>query len=517
MSNNANSDNDLGLDSSTDSSIDSKSDQYHDSSADLLTDQPCIPDCTGRMCGPDPACGTLCGNCTGTEICDTQGLCVPSPSWALAPSGTLPTKGNDIAQDNNGNTYVTGLIDGYVQGTSTFGSTSFSPIGSANVFVTKVLPSGQFDWTLSFGPPIMLQLPPTTHEGKGIAVDTSGNVYITGYFEEQVVFGNINLVTKGQQDVFVAKILPTGQIDWAISVGGEKSDKAYSITLDTVGNAYVTGEFSGQATFGNTTLSSEGSADVFVAKVLSSGQTDWAISAGGGNSDKAYSIALDNTGNAYISGEFWEQPTFGTTTLSSEGNGDIFVAKVLPTGQFDWTISAGGTYWDKGNSIAVETSGNVYVTGEFGDEATFGAITLSSKGNWDMFVAKVLPSGQFDWALSAGETSEDKGKDIALDNSGNIYVTGHFHDKEQVTFGTTTLTSQGNWDVFVAKVLPTGQFDWAIPAGGTTADDGIGIALDADSNMYVTGNFGEPAAFGSTTLSGVGWTNTVFVWKEPQP
>ncbi|MFH1131869.1 MAG: SBBP repeat-containing protein, partial [Pseudomonadota bacterium] len=181
---------------------------------------------------------------------------------------------------------------------------------------------------------------------------------------------------------------------------------------------------------------------------------------------------------------------------------------------FDWVLSAGGSHLDAGYSIAMDTNNNAYVTGFFQDQATFGTPRLTSKGYEDIFIAKVLPSGQFDWAISTGESSTDYGYGIAVDTSNNAYVTGFFTN--QATFGSTTLTSKGYRDMFMAKVLSSGQFDWAVSAGGSKEDHGRSIAIDAGNNAYVTGDFKDQVTFDSTTLASKGSTD-VFIWKIPLP
>ena len=178
----------------------------------------------------------------------------------------------------------------------------------------------------------------------------------------------------------------------------------------------------------------------------------WAKQAGGISGDKGYSIAVDAYGNSYITGYFRESATFGTTTLtsSSDYGSDIFVAKMDINGNWLWAKQAMGTYSNYGNDIAVDANGNSYVTGYFWGNATFGTTTLTSSGQYDIFVAKMDSNGNWLWAKQAGGTSYDDGYSIAVDDNGNSYVTGYF--KSNATFGTTTLTSGGIYDIFVAKI-----------------------------------------------------------------
>ncbi|MDY0112281.1 MAG: SBBP repeat-containing protein, partial [Candidatus Syntrophosphaera sp.] len=148
-----------------------------------------------------------------------------------------------------------------------------------------------------------------------------------------------------------------------------------------------------------------------------------------------------------------------------------------------WAKQAGGTYSDEGNGIAIDSSGNSYVTGRFQGTATFGTTTLTTTGSSeiaDIFVAKLDSSGNWLWATKAGGNDRDYGYDIATDFSGNSYVTGYFNGT--ASFGGTTLTSSGQEDIFVAKLDSSGNWLWAKKAGGTCSESGLSIATDSSGN-----------------------------------
>ncbi len=323
---------------------------------------------------------------------------------------------------------------------------------------------------------------------------------------------------------------------WAKRAGGTSSDSGAGIALDGAGNSYVTGAFIGSATFGpgetnETTLTSAGDDDIFVAKYDASGDLVWAKRAGGTGFDAGIGIAVDGSGNSYVTGFFQGSATFGPgetneTTLTSAGISDIFVAKYDASGDLVWAKRAGGTSRDSGEGIAVDGSGHSYVTGYFEDSATFGPgetneTTLAGAGDRDIFVAKYDASGDLVWAKRAGGTSFDGGgQGIAVDGAGNSYITGRFQGSAAFSAGETnetTLTSAGISDIFVAKYDASGDLLWANRAGGTSTDFGSGIAADGAGNSYVTGGFADSATFGpgetnETTLTGAGG-NDIFVAK----
>jgi Beta-propeller repeat len=355
----------------------------------------------------------------------------------------------------------------------------------------------------------------STENGFDIALDGSGNVYITGYYYGTATFGSTTLTSAGNAEIFVAKYSSAGALLWVQSAGGTSSDVGVSIALDATGNAYITGYFTGTATFGtNSVTSVGGSFDIFVAKYNSAGALQWVQSAGGTSTDVGSSIALDGTGNAYITGYYGGTATFGATSKTTAGGSDIFVAKYSSAGALQWVQSAGGTSTDIGNSLALDATGNAYITGNYSGTATFGATSITSAaGSQDIFVAKYDPLGvSWTWVQSAGGPIYEEGNSIALDASGNAYITGQYNGT--ATFGVTSITSAGFEDIFVAKYNSSGALQWVKSAGGGTSTEiGVSIALDATGNAYITGNYHGTATFGATSITSAGGLQDVFVAK----
>ena len=424
--------------------------------------------------------------------------------WAKQAGGTYWDEGCDIAIDSSGNSYVTG----YFYGTASFGSTTLTSSGDIDIFVAKLDSSGNWLWVKQAGGT-------SDDYGLGIATDSSGNSYVTGYFRGTASFGNTTLTSNGQDDIFVAKLDSNGNWLWAKKAGGTDWDKGISIATDFSGNSYVTGYFYGTASFGDINLTSSESYDIFVAKLDSSGNWLWAKKAGGTDYDYGFGIAIDSSGNSYVTGYFRGTASFGNTTLTSSGQDDIFVAKLDSNGNWLWAKKAGGTNNDEGRSIAIDSSGNSYVTGYFYSvTASFGSITLTSSGSYDIFVAKLDSSGNWLWVKQAGGNYWDMGYSIAIDSSGNSYVTGYFEGT--ASFGTTELTSSGDYDIFVAKLDSIGNWLGAKKAGGTLWDWSNGIATDSSGNTYLTGYFSGTASFGGINLTSSGGED-IFVAKAYIP
>jgi hypothetical protein len=369
---------------------------------------------------------------------------------------------------------------------------------------------------------------------QSIAVDASGNVYTTGYFYGTADFDpgakTVNLTSAGSIDIFVQKLDVHGNFIWVKQIGARDFDGGQSIALDTSGNVYTLGYFEGTVDFdpgvGTANLTSAGSYDIFVQKLDPNGNFLWAKQLGGINYDQGLSIVTDVSNNVYTTGMFSGTADFdpgaGTANLTSAGDYDIFIQKLDANGDFIWVKQMGGTGWDTGNSIAVDTSGNVYTTGYFYGTADFdpgaGTTNLTSAGSTDIFIQKLDANGDFLWAKQMGETSGDEGQSITVDAFGDIYTTGYFSETADFDpgAGTINLTSAGSTDIFIQKLNTNGDFLWAKQMGGTSSDFGFSIALDTSANVYITGSFEGTANFDSgagTAMLTSGGTSNIFIQK----
>ena len=353
----------------------------------------------------------------------------------------------------------------------------------------------------------------------GIAVDTAGNAYVTGYTSSTessfpVTVGPDLTHNGGYDDAFVAKVNAAGTaLVYAGYIGGSGSDSGYGIAVDAMGNAYVTGSTdSSEATFPVTVgpvRTYNGSTDAFVAKVNVAGTAlVYAGYIGGSSGEIGSGIAVDWEGNAYVTG--WtgsKEDTFPVTVgpnltfhdpgkFALAGFDDAFVAKVNAAGTaLLYAGYIGGSLDDFGTAIAVDSVGNAYVTGyTYSTEASFPVTIgpdLTYNGASDAFVAKVNAAGTgLVYAGYIGGSGDDVGMGIAVDAAGNAYVTGGTNSTE-ATFPVAVgpdLTYNGNGDAFVVKLNSTGTaFLYAGYIGGSGGDAGFAIALDRVGNAYITG------------------------------
>ncbi|GEM_PF-1625519 len=336
---------------------------------------------------------------------------------------------------------------------------------------------------------------------QSIAVDGSGNVYVTGV-TDSVNFPTDNgfdTSNSGFRDAFVTKISSDGStILWSAYLGGSGgSDQGYGIAVDGTGNVYVagvtdSGDFPGLGGF-DTTLG--GGQDGFVAKILSDGSgIAWSNFLGGIGNDEARDIALDASGNIYVTGitQSGDFPAVNGFDASLGGAQDAFVTKIANDGTaIIWSSYLGGTSYEEGIGLAVGGDSSVYVTGNTmsGDFSTNGGFQTSYGGGQDGFVTKVSPAGNsLAWSSYLGGGSADYGEGVAVDGAGNAYVTGYTQSGDFPSSGGFDATLGGSQDAFITKVAAAGSsLAWSSYLGGSGSEKGRDLALDGSGNIFLTG------------------------------
>ncbi len=341
------------------------------------------------------------------------------------------------------------------------------------------------------------------NRGYGVAADPSGNVFVTGYYASNAVFSTTILTNAGSDEAFLAKYDGAGSLLWANRIGGSGSDIGYSVATDSNGNCYAVGTFAGTASFGSSNLTALGAKDVFIAKYDPTGNCVWVTQAGG-NSATPHRVVAKGT-NIYVAGEFVGSFGLGGTTFNSAGQEDVFLAKFTSDGALLWTRQVGGNFSEQVGGLAVDDAGNAFITGWFTTYTLIvGGFTLQRtfSGASDFFLVKYDAIGNVVWAKREGGDGYDRGKAVALDAVGNIYVAGSF--QATTIFGGQSLTSSGDYDVFIAKYGSAGNLVWIRQSGGTGSDEPYDIGLDGNGNIYVAGQFQGTANFQGTFISSAG-------------
>jgi hypothetical protein len=407
--------------------------------------------------------------------------------------------GQSIAVDKSGNAYVAGQTN----------STNFptmNPLqpgngGGYDAFVAKLNPSGSaLVYSTYLGGS-------ADDGGLGIAVDSSGRAYVTGYTNSTnfPTMNPLQAANGGSADVFVTELNPSGSaLVYSTYLGGSEIDMGFAIAVDSSGNAYVTG-FTYSTNF-PTLLplqpTNAGSSDAFVTKLNPSGSAlVYSTYLGGSSVDHGSGIAVDSSGDAYVAGNTQStdfpitngafQPTFG-------GAFDAFVAKLNSTGSaVVYSTYLGGSSYDYGSGIALDNSGDAYVTGttcSTNFPTTAGAFQPTYGGgacqSGDAFVAQLNPAGSaLVYSTYLGGSADDGGLGIAVDSSGNAYVTGFTYSTNFPTLLPLQPTNAGSSDAFVTKLNPSGSaLVYSTYLGGSVDDQGDGIAVDSSGDAYVAGS-----------------------------
>lgn len=270
---------------------------------------------------------------------------------------------------------------------------------------------------------------------------------------------------------------------WSWIAGSGSADYIRDVTLDSAGNAYIQGTLQSSFIMGSVTVNKQGMADLYVAKISPLGTPLWAVNFPSSWSIWGHGIALGPTGSIYVTGKFFKTATFGSTKLTAttggSADGDLFVAKLSPSGVPLWAVKAGGNKYDISRGIAVDQAGNAYITGTFAGSGSFGSHKVSSNSDdHDLFVAKLSSLGTWQWVQTAGAKPADEGRGVSLDVAGNIYVTGVISG--QVTLGGVTLKPPCAPAMLVAKLAPDGKVLWAKTNSGaasqSTAPTGLTVS-----------------------------------------
>jgi hypothetical protein len=354
-------------------------------------------------------------------------------------------------------------MSGYLAGTYiVFDTVTLLNGGHFAAFITKYDAGGNVLWARA-GWTQPSAFGPTTTEMSGVVADSSGNLYGTGSFESSTLtLGSHVLHNKGDFDLFLVKYDPDGNVLWAKSAGGTRSDFSVSVARDRSGNILTAGYYSSPVLIlGTDTLKcpEPSSSNTLLVKYDTTGKILWARSGGTTGIQRGEAVATDTSGNVYMTGVF-ESPTiiFGSDTLTNASDEfDIFLVKYDAGGNVLWARSAGSTSWDNATSVAVDASGNPYVTGSFeSSRLIIGADTLYNPGVTSIFLAKYDYNGNVLWAKSAGFSLNDAAASVAADRSGNVFITGSFSSPKLI-FGADTLINTnydimyGYCDMFLAK------------------------------------------------------------------
>jgi Fibronectin type III domain len=389
---------------------------------------------------------------------------------------------NGVSSDAAGNAYATGIISN----PGLFDDLTI-PCFVSDVFLTKYDTSGNIAWVNVGGGELLDQANDVATDANGNSY-VVGAIQ-TNSLHPTARFGGITLTGNGDYDWLIVKYDTLGDVVWAKNYGSAQGDIAHGVVLDMSGNVYVCGFFSGTMTVEGVTVTTRGLFDVFLAKYDANGILLWLKSAGGTGSDIAHGIVVDSQGNAGVTGEFQGTATFGTHSVKASGLGDAFIAKYDAAGNNLWVHKGGSTtsfVGDPAKAIAVDASNSFYITGDYTGTATFDGLSVPNTGTsgTDIFVAKYDTNGAIQWLHHAGGPVSDKGYSIGVDLAGSSWVSGFAGSGPGVVFDTIALPPLGNEYIFLAKYDPTGAVQYVKQYAAGIGQD---IRVLNSGSLYLNG------------------------------
>ena len=376
-------------------------------------------------------------------------LCKLSPTkeaiWSLglANAGSIQS----VAVDAQGDVIFTG----YFYATVNFGGGAVSSVGGFDIFVVKYSSEGRFVWAKRFGSSNAAEWA-GEEAGLGIAVDSKGNIGVSGGYFGGADFGTQILGRVGVKEGFLLMLNPQGTLLWVNTIS---NSTPASVAFDPQDNLLVGGNFSGSVNMGGSTLTSAGSFDIFLAKFTPTGRHLWSKRTGGFSYDTINALTVDSAGDVVATGTYRLQANFDGLVYAGLGSEDVFVGKFDgATGAQRWIKTFGSEYSEYGYGVATDAARNITVVGRFGGPIDFGGGLVTGAPGNNVFVVKLSPGGSHIWSKAIGSGREDA-RGVVTDARNHIHIAGRF--SFTVDFGGGRVTSTGGTvypDIFLLELEP---------------------------------------------------------------
>ena len=422
---------------------------------------------------------------------DSQATATGNHLWSASFGDGSSQTATSVDIDNGGNAVVTGGMSG----TADFGGGPLTSGGDSDIYVAKFDAAGSHLWSKHFGDA-------ASQSGLSVATDSANNVVLAGFFRGTADFGG-GVLSAGPSngDVFVAKFDQDGNHLWSKRFGDSGDQSGIDVATDASGNVLIGGAFMGQIDFGGGPLASAGNTDAFLAKLDAAGNHVWSKRFGDGAQQLPADLAVNSSGEPTLTGTFQGSVNFGGGVLSTAGSEDIFVATFNAAGVHAWSARYGDTNIDRSRAVATTASGDIVITGAISDDLDFGGGALLGT-NDDVFVAAFDAAGAHLWSKRFPGSATDQGEGIAVDSGGNVLLTGQFSGN--INFGGGLLTSAGVNDVFAATLDSSGNHVWSKRFGSTLDQFGVDVAADPLSGLALAGRFNSSIDFGGGVLTSGG-------------
>ncbi|MCX7944855.1 MAG: hypothetical protein N2746_10155 [Deltaproteobacteria bacterium] len=438
-----------------------------------------------------------CGGCKSTCIKGNyySGSCINSKcAGGYVFSFSYGSTGNDrgvlLATDPNGNIIMAGEFSGYIN----LNGKALISNGQSDIFVIKFASNGTILNARSFGS--------TGYDSvKGLTVNQNGDIIITGYFENEINFGGGVLSSLGGRDIFLTKLNSNLDLIWAKAYGSMGLDEGNTLAIDKELNIILAGKFQNSMVMDGSTLVSKGEDDIFLAKFNNNGRLLWTKAFGApaatNGIDMVSSLVTDKDNNIYMTGAFTDMENFGGSDLISKGHYDIFLASFNESGVHKKSISIGSKGLDLSTAIRMNSENELLVSAIFSDTLKIGTKEFTTKGGMEILILKLDKSFSFIDGVSFGSSQDDMPV-IALDNNDNILMIGSSYGL--IKFGEEELTNRGDSDIILVKLTKDLRHVFSYTFGSPKSDNGVGITADEFGSIYITGEISGAVDFGGGDL-----------------
>ncbi len=437
---------------------------------------------------------------------------------------TIRPGGNEycwsIANDIYGNIYTTGRV----KANSTFGSGTniqsppYITVNQTDVFVAKYRSDGTLVWVKRDGGK-------EADWGRDIAVDKYSNTYVVGDYTDTANFGTFQIIGYGgasNRNIFLAKYDSSGVCLWAKTAGNSSmASKGYAVTVDSIGNSYITGYVGGVTSFDGISFGTAGKTLAFIAKFNSIGTCLFVKTLSAQYLSEGQDIKINKNDDVYLTGDY--RGTLYVNALTFPGNSsswsDVFLIKMDTLGNFIWATTAIGAYQDQANSVDFDSNGNIYIAGTYANDLTFGTTTINSLG-WastastanakaDSFIAKYDANGNFKWVktirnnivspLNPNDLSSD---DLHVDRNNNVLISGYVIGNSDFD-GALILLDSTHETGYVTAFDTVGNIVWNKLTGNSNNSAFVarGVCSDVTGKYYVGGEFYGTPYFNFDTIT----------------
>lgn len=438
-----------------------------------------------------------------------DGLMLGKGLWAKGTgSDTSNQYGFRVATDMQGNVAVAGTFSGTVD----FGGGNLTMSGSPDIFLAKLDPNGGHIWSqvyLSGG---------TEGSLNGLAFDSAGNLFTTGYIMSTTTVKGTTLPTFGAGDIFLVKHDPAGALLWSKVIGESTSaQNGYALAVTPTGGVAVTGTITGIVNFGGGGLNGSQS-DAFLAVYDTAGAHLFSKRFGDASFQYGKSLAITSGGDIVMAVDLQGTANFGGGVVTSAGNGDVAIVKFSQLGMFQWNKVFGSASQQDVSNVVVDKDGNIVFTGATSGPVDFGCGTVAPPNTAGFYVTKLDPTGTCLWSKAYGAVANVSyyAPRVAVDPLGNVILSGSFVDQLNLGGGLMTAV-QNSFDVFVLKLSATGAHLWSKQYGDPVVfeyDECRDVTTDPMGNVLIIGLYGGVIDFGLGPMStGDANTQDVFVAK----